>query len=105
MTLHHITPRRVLERTIRPAAPTSDAPVHLVSNATAFSAAATWIAELQRRARLEENFWDDQRITVGDLLEFIGDALTETKLEHVSRTHPGMIGALSPECEFAKCTE
>lgn len=34
------------------------------------------------------------------LMLLLGDAIAESRLEQISRTHPGMIGTLSPECEF-----
>jgi hypothetical protein len=105
MTIH--TVRSVLSRTIRPAAPTADAPVHLVSNAVAFAAAATWIAEIVRRAGLSQNYWDDQRITKPDVHELLGESRVEMNQETAARM--GLIGLMHPEmpsdCEFASITE
>lgn len=39
------------------------------------------------------------------LATLLGDCLHEIQLEKTSRTHPGMIGTLAPECEFAAITE
>lgn len=91
------SPRSVLQRTIRPAAPTADAPVHLVSNAQCFAAAATWIAECQRRANLSENFWDDQKITKPDVFELLSDSRIEICQETAARM--GLIGILHPDNE------
>jgi hypothetical protein len=35
------------------------------------------------------------------LATLLADSLHEIQLEKTSRTHPGMIGTLAPECEFA----
>jgi hypothetical protein len=102
MTIH--TVKGVLSRTIRPAAPTSDAPVHLVSNAVAFSAAATWIAEICRRAGLSQNYWDDQRITKANVHDLLNESGVELCQETAARM--GLIGIMHPdECEFASITE
>lgn len=105
MTIH--TVKSVLQRTIRPAAPTADAPVHLVSNAMAFSAAATWIAEIVRRAGLSQNFWDDQRITKPDVHGLLSESGIEMNQETAARM--GLIGVMHPDlpadCEFASITE
>lgn len=39
------------------------------------------------------------------LVSLLADALAESRLEQISRTHPGMIGTLAPECEFARLEE
>ena len=91
MTIHS-TVKGVLSRTIRPSAPTADAPVHLVSNARCFAAAATWIAECQRRAGLSQNFWDDQKITKPDVFELLSDCRVEVCQETAART--GLIGIM-----------
>ena len=39
------------------------------------------------------------------LATLLADSLHEIQLEKTSRTHPGMIGTLAPECEFASITE
>jgi len=39
------------------------------------------------------------------LATLLADCLHEIQLEKTSRTHPGMIGTLAMECEFARITE
>jgi hypothetical protein len=39
------------------------------------------------------------------LVELLGRIVSESRLEHISRNHPGMIGTLAQECEFASITE
>lgn len=36
------------------------------------------------------------------LIVLLGRILHESELEKTSRTHPGMIGTLAPDCEFAR---
>ena len=36
------------------------------------------------------------------LVTLLGEIINETNLERISRTHPGMIGTLATECEFAR---
>lgn len=39
------------------------------------------------------------------LVALLGDALAETKLEEIARDHPGLVGILTRECEFASIAE
>lgn len=36
------------------------------------------------------------------LVELLGRIIRESRLEHISRTHPGMIGTLATECEVGR---
>lgn len=95
------TVRSVLQRTIRPAAPTADVQVHLASNAVAYSAAATWLAEIIRRAGLSQNHWDDERITKPAVHSLIRDSEVEMNQEAAARM--GLIGIMHPDphdCEY-----
>lgn len=35
------------------------------------------------------------------LVKLLGEIIHETNLERISRTHPGLIGTMAQECEFA----
>jgi hypothetical protein len=89
MTIH--TPKEVLLGAFRqkllPPKRMSEADTLLVD-------IATLCAKAQNIADLRE-----------PLASLLGDIIHEIQLEKTSRTHPGMIGTLAPECEFASITE
>lgn len=89
MTMH-ITPRDVLPAFKQKLLP----PKRLTEDDTLLVDIAKLCAKAQNIADLRE-----------PLVKLLGEIIHETNLERVSRTHPGMIGTLAPECEFASITE
>jgi hypothetical protein len=90
MTIH-TTPRDVLSSAFKPKLGKAIPPPRFTEDDSLLVDIRDKIARAQNKPHLH-----------AALVSLLGDALAETRLEHISRTHPGMIGTLSAECEFAK---
>jgi hypothetical protein len=89
MTIH--TPRDVLLGAFRPKLLP---PKRMSEGDTLLVEIATLCAKAQNIPELRE-----------PLATLLGDIIHEIQLEKTSRTHPGLIGTMAPECEFASITE